>query len=285
MLERLQKILSARGIASRRKAEEYIEAGFVTVNGEVATLGRKADPEKDVIEVKGEVLIARQEMLYYLLHKPVGVITSNVDRDEKKKEKDARDAEEKADDDEPERGFEVTKAALDRLKQREAKRTAEHGVPTVRDILPKELQGKVFPVGRLDKDSSGLLLMTNDGVLAYRLTHPKFPHEKEYEVEVSERIGESSLRRMREGVSIDGRPTKPARVWRINDTTFRIAISEGRYRQIRRMCQKLGSTVTRLERVRIATIQDSGLKPGEIRLLTQKERDGLLKQALQDTEH
>src|SRR3989338_396042 len=144
MLERLQKILSARGVASRRKAEEYITRGLVKVNGVVATLGQKADPAVDKIEVAGEVLLERQEMLYYLMNKPVGVVTENI--------------------------------------------PGRDGGRSVRDLLPAHLQGKVFPVGRLDKDSSGLLLFTNDGVLAYRLTHPKFPHEKEYQVTVDRKI-------------------------------------------------------------------------------------------------
>jgi len=123
MEERLQKILSGQGICSRRKAEEYIEAGLVKVNGEVATLGQKADEAVDKIEVDGKVLADRKEMKYYLMNKPVGFITSNVDND-------------------------------------------EHPDRTVRDLLPKELQGKIYPVGRLDKETSGLLLFTNDGVLA-----------------------------------------------------------------------------------------------------------------------
>ena len=266
MLERLQKILSARGIASRRKAEEYIEQGLVKVNGKVAKVGDKANPETDTIEVDGAVLDARQEMLYYLLHKPVGVITSNVGPKEAK-------ANEKDDD----RGFEVTQTALDRLR----KKKTEPKEQTVRDLLPEGLKGKVFPVGRLDKDSSGLLLMTNDGVLAYRLTHPKFYHEKEYEVTVKDPIKEGALRKMAEGLMIDGSKTKPAVIRRIDDTTFRISITEGRNRQIRRMASKVGSEVTVLKRVRIVNITDDKLQPGGIRLLTEKERDAILKAVLQ----
>ena len=134
MQERLQKILSARGICSRRKAEEYILKGLVTVNGEKAELGQKADPEIDTVEVDGSVVEARKDLKYYLLNKPIGIVTTNA---------------------------------------------SMVGQKTLIDILPKDLQGKVFAVGRLDKETSGLLLLTNDGVLAYRLTHPKFDHEKE----------------------------------------------------------------------------------------------------------
>src|SRR3989338_6052118 len=212
MLERLQKILSARGIASRRKAEEYILAGLVKVNGKVAILGQKADPEKDTVEVDGKVVEARKELLYYVMQKPVGVVTENV--------------------------------------------AGKKGVmPSVRDLLPKALQGKLFPVGRLDKDSSGLLLFTNDGVLAYRLTHPKFDHEKEYEVETEQPIPNGALRKLAEGdLKIFGEKTKPATVRRLSPTKFRIAITEGRNRQIRRMCQKVGSPVKTLRRIRIVTL-------------------------------
>jgi 23S rRNA pseudouridine2605 synthase/23S rRNA pseudouridine2604 synthase len=237
MLERLQKILSARGIASRRKAEEYIERGLVKVNGKVATLGQKADALVDKIEVDGKVLEERQEMLYYLMNKPVGVETSNV-------------------------------AALSHEK--------EEGLTTVRDLLPPGLKGNVFPVGRLDKDSEGLLLFTNDGALANRLTHPKFDHEKEYEVTVETEIFEGALDKMREGMKILGETTKPAKVIKTGLKTFHIALTEGKNRQIRRMCQKIGNPVVSLRRVRIATLTDSVLAPGKLRPLTEAEKAALL---------
>ncbi len=233
MQERIQKILSARGIASRRKAEEYITAGLVKVNGKVAELGQKADPEKDKIEVDGKVLEERQEMLYYLMYKPVGVETTNT----------------------------------------EAKRDGE----IVRELLPKNLQGKIYPVGRLDKDSEGLLLFTNDGVLAYRLTHPKFEHEKEYEVETVEPIFEGALNKMRNGLKLEGEMTKPARIEKIDHNKFRIFLTEGRNRQIRKMVSKVGSEVKILKRTRIVTLNDAELAPGELRPLTEKERSTLLK--------
>ncbi len=251
MLERLQKILSARGIASRRKAEEYITQGLVKVNGVVATLGQKADPEKDEITVDGKVMQARQEMLYYLMNKPRGVETINLEAGHRGHRGDTGG-----------KGTSVSSVPF---------------VPSVRDLLPAALRGKIYPVGRLDKDSDGLLLLTNDGVLAYRLTHPKFDHEKEYEVTVTHVIKDGQLKKMEEGMTISGEKTKPARIRRLGESRFRIAITEGKNRQIRRMCQKVGAPVETLTRVRIMTLEDSSLKPGKIRPLTNQERDALLR--------
>lgn len=248
MLERLQKILSARGIASRRKAEEYIGQGLVTVNGTVAKLGDKADPLIDKVEVDGKVLEARQEMMYYLMNKPVGVLTSNVSREG---------------------------GTLNPKRRGEKKGTKsvapERMYPTIRDALPEGLKGKLFPVGRLDKDSSGLLLLTNDGVIAFRLTHPKFDHEKEYEVTVHKDITTKDLQIMANGMIILGSKTKPATLHFLGKNKFRIALSEGKNRQIRRMCEKLGYQVKSLERIRISTITDYTLKAGDLRPLTAGE--------------
>ena len=235
MQERLQKILSARGISSRRKAEEYIERGLVKVNGAIAKIGQKADPEKDVIEVDGTVLKARQQMLYYVMQKPVGVVTENVSRSESEQS------------------------------------------PSVRDLLPKHLQGKIFPVGRLDKATSGLLLFTNDGVLAYRLTHPKFYHEKEYEVRVEKPIEGGALQKLSSGLMILGSKTKPAKVIRLSARRFTIALTEGKNQQIRRMCKKIGHPVKELKRIRIVTLTDPNLEEGRARELSQKEKEQLLK--------
>jgi pseudouridine synthase len=232
MLERLQKILSRCGIASRRKAEEYIEQGLVTINGQIAKIGDKADPEKDQIEVSGKVLEERAEMLYYLLYKPVGVVTTNTERKEDK---------------------------------------------TIIDLLPKNLHGKVYPVGRLDKDSEGLLLLTNDGVLAYRLTHPKFDHEKEYEVMVANDLHDGQLQKMRDGLKIFGEMTKSADVKRSGERTFRIALTEGKNRQIRRMCAKIGNPVVTLKRIRIMTLKDDRMRPGDLRPLGDTEKQELLR--------
>jgi 23S rRNA pseudouridine2605 synthase len=244
MLERLQKILSARGIASRRKAEEYITAGLVKVNGVVAKLGDKADPDTDTIEVDGKVAAARAEMLYYLMNKPTGVVTTNVARSG---------------------GLKPASEALQK-------------VPTVRDLIPEKFRGLLYPVGRLDKDSSGLLLLTNDGPLAYRLTHPKFEHEKEYEVETRGNITDDALEKMSAGrMSIDGVLIKPVHIKRTGSFRFRIILTEGKNRQIRRMCEKVGFPVVTLKRIRIMNVTDTTLKPGEMRVLSETERSTLLK--------
>lgn len=232
MQERLQKILSARGIASRRKAEEYILAGLVTVNGKKAELGQKADPETDTIEVDGKVMEERADMLYYLLYKPVGVESTNVPG------------------------------------------TPE--APTVRDMLPPQLQGKIYPVGRLDKDSEGLILLTNDGPLSFRLTHPKFEHEKEYDVTLKDDITDSSIEKLRKGVFLDGSKTKPAAIERLAKNAIRIRLTEGRNRQIRRMCSKVGSEVVRLVRTRITVITDPLIRVGKLRSLSLAEKTQLL---------
>lgn len=231
-LERLQKILSARGIASRRKAEEYILAGLVKVNGKKAELGQKADPEADTIEVDGQVMQERAEMLYYLLYKPVGVESTNV--------------------------------------------PGTPDMPTVRDILPSHLQGKIYPVGRLDKDSEGLLLLTNDGPLSFRLTHPKFEHEKEYDVTLKDEILDSAIEKLRKGVFLDGSKTKPATIERVGKNVIRIRLTEGRNRQIRRMCSKVGSEVVRLVRTRITVLTDPLIRVGKLRSLSLAEKTQLL---------
>ena len=233
MQERLQKILSAQGIASRRKAEEYITAGLVKVNGVVAVLGQKADPKTDKIEVDGKVLKDRQEMLYYVLNKPVGVETTNIE-------------------------------------------TEASQAPTVRDVLPPELRGKIFPVGRLDKDSWGLLLFTNDGVLAYRLTHPSFSHEKEYEVTLDRPITSIACKQIEEGFEMDGHRTKPLTCTKIAPKIIRIILTEGKNRQIRRMCQHVGYAVLGLRRMRIMTLVDDHLPAGKIRKLSDPEKKALL---------
>lgn len=241
VMDRLQKILSTYGICSRRTAETFIIDGRVTVNGEIAILGQKADPDHDEIIVDGKnIREGRQEgrdgtlvRLYYIMNKPVGIITSNVDN-------------------------------------------PDHPDRTVRDLLPKELQGKIYPVGRLDKETSGLLIFTNDGVLAYRLTHPSFDHEKEYAVETTDPITDRQLEKLQNGVMIDGEKTKPAVIKKISDKKFTIALTQGKNRQIRRMCQKVGAPLRFLERTRIMTLSPK-LSEGEFRLLADQEKRDLLK--------
>lgn len=263
MIERLQKILSARGIASRRKAEEYITQGLVRVNGVIAILGQKADPEKDAIEVDGRVIDARREMLYYLMNKSKGVVTTNVEGNRGFKGN---------------KGNKRNKGMIGEQPSCISSVSSISSLPSsVRDLLPPHLQGKLFPVGRLDKDSEGLLLLTNDGVLAYRLTHPKFDHEKEYEVTVEQPIMEGALEKMRTGMMILGEKTKPATVRKTGPKNFVITLTEGKNRQIRRMCQKVGNPVVALRRTRIMTIRDERLKSGEVRSLTTSEKAELLR--------
>jgi 23S rRNA pseudouridine2605 synthase len=222
--ERLQKILAQAGLGSRRACEELIAAGRVRVNGMVATLGAKADPEHDTIEVDGAVLGVRQGLVHYLLNKPAGVVTTASDT---------------------------------------------HGRPTVVELVPDE--PRVYPVGRLDADTEGLLLLTNDGELAHRLTHPSFGVEKEYLAEVEGRPSRGALRRLREGVELEDGPTAPAKASLMGEHTLRLTIHEGRNRQVRRMCAAVGHPVVRLVRVRIGPLADRRLAPGEWRELTQRE--------------
>lgn len=246
MQERLQKILSRYGICARRKAEDLIRAGRVFVNGKVAAIGQKADSTIDRIEVDGKVLQSHVEKVYYLMYKPRGVETTMIgDRRGGRYQRD-RD------------GGNTSAPSV----------PSSTSVPSVYNLLPPPIRGKVFPIGRLDKDSEGLLLFTNDGELKYRLEHPKFDHEKEYEVETAEQIFDGALRKLEKGVMIDGTKTKPARVARLGERNFRITLTEGRNRQIRRMCQKVGSEVVRLQRMRIISLRDEKLQRGKGRMLS-----------------
>jgi 23S rRNA pseudouridine2605 synthase len=222
--DRLQKILARAGLGSRRTSEALIAAGRVRVNGEVARLGDRADPETDRIEVDGAVVGVRAGLVHYLLNKPAGVVTTASD---------------------------------------------PHGRPTVVGLVPAE--PRVFPVGRLDADTEGLLLLTNDGELAHRLTHPSFGVEKEYMVEVEGRPTRGVLRRLREGVDLEDGRTAPARASLVGDRLLRITIHEGRKRQVRRMCDAVGLPVRRLVRVRIGPVTDRRLAPGQWRPLEQEE--------------
>ncbi|BBO80600.1 hypothetical protein DSCO28_11660 [Desulfosarcina ovata subsp. sediminis] len=150
------------------------------------------------------------------------------------------------------------------------------GEPVVTDLV--DLPDRLFPVGRLDKGSTGLLLLTNDGRIHHRLSHPSFDHEKEYDVTVQRTIGDDALRSMAEGVLLDGKMTRPARVRRLSAKRFRIVLMEGRNRQIRRMVQTLGNRVARLHRIRVADLKLGGLKQGAWRHLDQEERKRLLAQ-------
>ena len=225
---RLQKVLAQRGYGSRRLCEELIESGRVRVNGEVAVLGRRIDPDHDLVEVDGHHVGVRPDLVYYLLNKPTGVVTTAKD---------------------------------------------PQGRRTVVELVPDE--PRVFPVGRLDYDTEGLLLLTNDGELTNRLTHPRYGVEKEYLAEVSGIVSAGALRQLRDGVELDDGRTAPAKVSQPDRGVLRIAIHEGRNRQVRRMCEAVGHPVTRLVRVRIGPLTDRRLAPGSWRPLTPAELKSL----------
>lgn len=222
--DRLQKVLARAGVASRRVCEDLIAEGRVKVNGEIADLGRRVHPEVDVIEIDGGLVPTAPGLVYYLLNKPAGVVTTAADT---------------------------------------------HGRPTVVALVPDE--PRVFPVGRLDADTEGLLLLTNDGELTHRLTHPSFGVEKEYLAAVEGDPSPAALRRLREGIELEDGPTAPAKVVRVEAGLLRITIHEGRNRQVRRMCEAIGHPVTRLVRSRIGTLADRKLKPGEWRIVAPDE--------------
>jgi 23S rRNA pseudouridine2605 synthase len=234
--ERLQKVLARTGIGSRRLCDELIAEGRVTVNGEVAELGRRVDAARDLIEIDGAAISVAEGLVHYLLNKPRGVVTTASD---------------------------------------------PQGRPTVVSLVPPE--PRVFPVGRLDVDTEGLLLLTNNGELAHRLTHPSFGVEKEYVAEVRGRPSPAVLRALRNGVDLDDGRTAPAKVALVEPTVLRVTIHEGRNRQVRRMCEAVGHPVVRLVRVRIGPVTDRRLPPGEWRPLTTKELRGLEKAVAQPT--
>ena len=222
--ERLQKVLAAAGVASRRHVEEMVRAGRIRVNGHLARIGQRIDPDVDVVEVDGTAIGLRSDLVHYLLNKARGVVSTASD---------------------------------------------PQGRPTVLDGLPAE--PRVYPVGRLDMDSEGLLLLTNDGDLARGLMHPSSGCEKEYLVAVDGRTDRGALRALREGVELSDGITAPARVSSPQRGMLRIVLTEGRNRQVRRMCAAVGLTVTRLVRTRIGPLRDVRLKPGEWRELTGPE--------------
>ena len=223
--ERLQKVLASTGYGSRRICEDLIAAGRVTVNGEVAVLGRRVDAANDLVAVDGAPIGVRPDLVYYLLNKPVGVVTTSRDT---------------------------------------------HRRPTVVELVPSE--PRVFSVGRLDVDTEGLLLLTNDGDLANRIAHPSHGIDKEYLVEVTGgAVSAGSIRTLRQGVELDDGITSPAKVSQPEPGVLRITIHEGRNRQIRRMCDAVGHQVTRLVRTRIGPLTDRSLQPGAWRELTTDE--------------
>jgi 23S rRNA pseudouridine2605 synthase len=227
--ERLQKILARMGIASRRAAEELIAEGRVTVNGERATLGMKADPAHSHIKVDGKLLFRAEPLVYYMLNKPRGVVSTLAD---------------------PE------------------------GRPTVRDLL-RGVRYRVFPVGRLDYDSEGLLLLTNDGEFSNALLHPSRKIPKTYVVKVKGVMPEEKMLKLRRGIRLEDGRTQPARVRLIRESSanswVEVTITEGRKRQVRRMVEAVGHQALKLRRISINGVKLSGLEPGALRPLTDKE--------------
>ena len=230
--ERVQKVLARAGIGSRRACEELITAGRVTVDGVVVVLGDRVDPEHQQLAVDGIPVATKAGLVYYLLNKPVGVVSTAHD---------------------PE------------------------GRRTVVELVPAE--PRVFPVGRLDYDSEGLLVLTNDGDLTHLLTHPRFGVEKSYFLEVEGSPGPAAIRRLRDGIDLEDGRTAPARVRRVQaagtTSALEVTIHEGRNRQVRRMCEAIGHPVRRLVRTRIGPVRDRRLGPGAWRDLTPREVRGL----------
>jgi len=228
-LVRLQKFMADNGIASRRKSEELISQGKVRVNGVVARIGDKVDPKKDKITVSGKRIAVDNELVYVMLHKPRGYITTMSD-------------------------------------ERDRKCVAE---------LVKDVNKRIYPIGRLDRESEGLLILTNDGELANAITHPKKHVPKTYRVTVRPSISEEQITKLSSGVEIDGRMTSPCEVNILEKQDGRVVLSmtiyEGRNRQIRKMCESLNLEVARLKRTQIGSLKLGMLPAGKYRLLTDDE--------------
>lgn len=234
---RLQKYMSQAGICSRRKAEEYIQAWEVFINGQQAEIGQSIDPNTDMVTLWWGAQMRQQEFVYYKFNKP--------------------------------RWIETTCA------QREGK--------SIVDII--DVRERVFPVGRLDKDSTGLIMLTNDGRMTNYLTHPRYEHEKEYVVETFGPITDDQLKKMSRWVLILWKWTKKCKIDRIAAGKFSIILTEWRNRQIRRMVEEVESKVKKLKRVRIVTLSLDGLKNGELKHLSKKEKNELFSKIGLSNEH
>lgn len=226
--EKLQKVLARLGYGSRRTCEDMIAAGRVEVNGVVAILGARVNTEKDEISVDGKSVGIRPDLVYILLNKPNGYISSVSD---------------------------------------------PLGRPTVLNLVT--ISTRIYPIGRLDFESEGLLILTNDGDLTNLITHPSNGIEKEYLANLDRPISDKSVARLRRGVVLEDGITAPAKVGKVSDTLIRITIHEGRNRQVRRMCDAVGFKVLRLVRTRIGPIRDQHLSPGQWRFLDNAEIIGL----------
>ena len=230
--ERLQKVLAHAGVGSRRACERFILQGRVCVNGQIVTeLGTRVDPIRDDILVDGQPLKTAPPLVYLILHKPPGYLSTTHD---------------------------------------------PHGRPTVMELV--STPQRVYPVGRLDLESEGLLLLTNDGLLTQRLTHPRYQHEREYKVLVQGQPDRQVLQALRQGIQLEDGKTSPARVQLVQGESapkgtawLRIVLREGRKRQIRRMCAAVGHPVLQLIRLRMGPLHLGDLKPGASRRLTRQE--------------
>ncbi|MBQ7740366.1 MAG: rRNA pseudouridine synthase [Eubacterium sp.] len=236
---RLQKFMAEHGVASRRKSEELIAAGKVKVNGHIAQRGEKINPYKDLVTVRGEKIthIKKRKMIYIMLHKPRGYVTTVSD---------------------------------------------ERGRKTVMDLIP-DIKERVYPVGRLDKDSEGLLLLTNDGVFTNCMTHPSHEYAKVYRVTVRPAVNDVVLNNLRSGIELDGKKTAPAEVTVLSEEENRVVLEfilrEGRNREIRRMCESQGLEVARLKRTAIGSLKLGMLAQGKYRELSEQEVKKLLRSA------
>ncbi len=219
---RLQKYLAQAGVCSRRKAEEYIQSGQITVNGKPAVLGMSVKDD-DRVKYLNQVVTLKNKKIYLALNKPVGYITS---------------------------------------------RSSAQG-QSVMDLI--QIKERVYPVGRLDKDSQGLLILTNDGELANHLTHPKYGSDKEYVVELDQPLLKPDIDKLQQGMTLNGKRLQPVKVSGIRGKTAQLILHEGINRQIRRMLGKLGYKVVKLKRIRISRLQLNDLKPGKWRYIQKKD--------------
>lgn len=226
--ERVQKVLAAAGLGSRRACEELVAAGRVAVDGRTVTLGAKADPATQVITVDGERIATNPDLVHLLLNKPPGVVTTVTD---------------------------------------------PQGRPTVMDLVPPS--PRVYPVGRLDQDTEGLLLLTNDGELANRLAHPRYEVEKTYVAQVRGRLRRRTVRELVDGVELDDGPARARSVRELGSAADRslveIVLTEGRKREVRRMLSAVGVPVERLARVKLGPLPLGDIAPGKHRPLTSAE--------------
>lgn len=236
---RLQKFMAEMGVASRRKSEELIKAGKVKVNGHVAQIGDKINPRKDLVSIgKNKITnVKKRKMIYIMLNKPRGYVTTVSD---------------------------------------------ELGRKTVMDLV-KDIDERIYPVGRLDKDSEGLLLLTNDGSFTNCLTHPSHNYAKVYRVTVRPSVNDEILYNLRNGIEIDGKKTAPAEITVLEQQENRVVLEfilhEGRNREIRKMCESQGLEVARLKRNSIGSLKLGMLKQGQYRELSEQEVKKLLRSA------